>query len=320
MDRSRRLVIIAGLVGLVALGGADSASVLPQEARWLAPGTDIVAALTQEPAECFLPSADPATRELESIGRALFYSPNLLGGQASRAGLSCSSCHSGGRASVSFFFPGVSGAPGSADVTSSVFSEKRGDATVNPVLIPDLAAPRATLKISRDDQAVLEKFLHGLIVEEFAGPEPAPRALQGVAAYVRAIAPQACPAQPTQAITAEHVSAQVLAAVRAADTALAAKDPAVAIALLGAARAGLGRLHARFPAREDGALRADLITASNALALAAESARNDASLAQQQLAVFLARAKLWSDAAQAATPHSLFDAKTIAEAVKAHAT
>lgn len=314
MDRSRALLIL-GFLSLVALGGADRAMLLPSEARWLAPGTDIALALTREPSECYAPSADPSVRELEAIGRALFYSPNLLGGQAARAGLSCASCHSSGRANRSFFFPGVSGAPGSADVTSSVFSEKRGDAADNPVPIPDLAAKRETLKIRRDDQRALDAFLRGLIIEEFAGPEPAPRALQGIAAYVRAIAPQSCPTEAMQTVRATGMITQVLEAVRAADTALASQDVALSVTLLGAARAGLGRLYARFPADEDSALRTSLISASNDLALAAASARSDPPQARQQLAIFVARSGQWAKAAQAAEPHSLFDAQTIAKAI-----
>lgn len=320
MDRSRALLIAALLVctpcaAMLAGGAASALGALPREIHWLAPGADRRAALTTEPAECFSPSLDPSTRGLEEIGRAVFISPTLLGGQAARAGIACSSCHSGGRTNPHFLFPGVSGAPGTADVTSSLFSEVRGDGLANPVPIPDLAAPRETHKISRDDDAALAAFLRGLIVEEFAGPEPAPRILQGLTAYVRAIKPEACPAAPIQPRTAPAAIAQVLASVRAADAALSEKDAAAAITLLGAARAGLGRLHERFPRPADSAIRAGLIRASQELEMAAAAATRDPQQAQLQLTIFLARANQWSSAVHAAAPHSLYDAQTITEAL-----
>lgn len=324
MDRSRAVLIAAGLIaGLpcaaILAGGAGARALLPAEIRWLAPGSSPIVALTSEPAECYKPSADTSTRELEDIGRAVFSSPNLLGGQAARAGIACSSCHSGGRSNAHFLFPGVSGAAGTADVTSSLFSEMRGDGIANPVPIPDLAAPDDALKISRSDKAALTTFIRGLIVEEFAGPEPAPRVLQGVVAYVRAIKPEACPAAPAQFVSASTAIQSVVDSVRAADTALTRRDPAVAISLLAAARAGLGRLHERFPAPQDGAVRAGLISASRELELAGGSATRDPQQAQLQLAIFLARTSQWSDAVRAAEPHSLFHAEAIAQRLAAQA-
>ncbi len=314
MDRSRA-VLIAGLaIGLacvIALGGAGPSAPLPSEIRWLAPGTDRIEALLFEPASCYSPAREPETRALEQIGRAVFASPSLLGGQAARAGLSCASCHSGGRTNPHFFFPGLSGAPGTADVTTSLLSEKRGDGQANPIPIPDLAAARSALKISREDDAALQAFIRGLIVEEFAGPEPAPRVLQGLAAYVRAITPQACPAQSRQALTPAGAIETVLDSVRAADAALAEKESAVAISLLAAARAGLGRLSERFPAEGDAHVRARLSAASQALAQARELAQSDPAQARWQITVFLAGTPQWADPVLAAAPHSLFDAETI---------
>ena len=314
MDRSRAVLIAGialGLLCCIALGGAGPSASLPSEIRWLAPGADKIEALLFEPASCYAPARDPDTRTLEDIGRAVFASPSLLGGQAARAGLSCASCHSGGRTNPHFFFPGLSGAAGTADVTTSLLSEKRGDGQANPIPIPDLAAPRSAVKIPREDGAALQAFIRGLIVEEFAGPEPAPRVLQGLAAYVRAINPQACPAKTRQRLTPAGAIEGIVESVRAADAALAENDNAVAISLLAAARAGLGRLSERFPAEEDGPLRASLSSASQELALARELARSDPAQAHWQITLFLARTPSWADRVLAAAPHSLFDAETI---------
>ena len=146
--------------------------------------------LLELPATCF----DPAVpTEQVALGQALFNAPDLLGGQAARAGISCASCHANGRRSEWFYLGGISDRPGSADVSSGFFSRARADGQFNPKPIPDLAQPG---KVSRDpgtDQ--LEKFIHGLIVEEFSGREPSSGQLAALGSYVRAI--RACPGQDT---------------------------------------------------------------------------------------------------------------------------
>jgi hypothetical protein len=178
---------------LLLLGAASDAPRVPiREARWLAPAS-LYDFLSREPSECLVAPRDPAERRAAAIGRAAFRTPLLLGGQAARAGMSCATCHRNGRANPAFLFPGLSGAPGTADVTSSLMSSHRGDQQVNPKPIPDLAGPRAALKVSRDPaEPALATFIHGLVTQEFDGPEPAPEVLAGLAAYVRALRPEGC--------------------------------------------------------------------------------------------------------------------------------
>ena len=160
-------------------------------ARWLPPERQ-AHRLAYEPTECLAPAADARALRRIAIGRAAFRTPLLLGGQAARAGLSCDSCHRNGRGNPDFRFPGLSGAPGTADVTSSLMSSHRGDGRSNPTLIPDLSGPAHALKVSRDPSArALEAFIRGLIVEEFDGPEPTAMTLDGLAGYVRALSPGA---------------------------------------------------------------------------------------------------------------------------------
>ena len=110
--------------------------------RWIAPQADAVKALTIAPVACETPPPRmPDGQSLKlTLGRIAFESPALLGGAAARMGLSCSSCHINGRGNADFFIAGVSGAPGTADVTSSLFSKVRGNDALDPVPIPDLAA------------------------------------------------------------------------------------------------------------------------------------------------------------------------------------
>ena len=184
MDRKRpagRLILAALALLLGGAGAVGLSRVHP--ARWLAPGADPVAALSSAYVECLTPPTDPQQAYLVEIGRTAFRTPMVLGGQAARAGIACESCHQGGRRSPDFFFPGLSGAPGTADVTSALFSSHRDDGIDNPRPIPDLGGPKSALKISQDPSSpALETFIHGLVTQEFDGAEPPPTVLKGLAA------------------------------------------------------------------------------------------------------------------------------------------
>jgi hypothetical protein len=242
MDPGRALTrFLSALPFALLLGAASDGLTLPvREARWLAPDS-VYSGLTREPSECFARPADPAERRRAEIGRIAFRTPLLLGGQAARAGLSCASCHRNGRGNRDFLFPGLSGAPGTADVTASLMSSHRGDGRFNPRPIPDLGGPRGALKVSRERrERALESFIHGLVVEEFDGPEPSAEVLDGLAAYVRALGPAACrgPRRVTLASRLALVEDSV---------ALAASEPGdTRRLLLAAARSQLGAIDERF--------------------------------------------------------------------------
>ena len=243
MDRGQgqaRLLIVAGALLLI---GAAAIKQLPiREARWLQ-SPDLVEDLTRQPAECLAWPKDAAQRNSVAIGRILFRSPLLLGGQAARVGLSCASCHRNGRTNPHFQFPGVSGDPGTADVTSSLMSEKRGDDIFNPKPIPDLAGDPAKLK--QKGTTKLHDFAHGLIVEEFTGPEPSAKALNSVVAYVDALSPTACRGGSVP-ITLEEKLADIESAVSLAANEYAQGDGATGRNLLAAARSTLGAIDERF--------------------------------------------------------------------------
>ena len=244
MDRRPRALVAALLLAALPALAADTPPL--RAMRWLAPGTDLVAALAFAPPECLGPVAPEARISVET-GRAAFASPLLLGGQAARAGLSCAACHRNGRGNPDFRFPGVSGAPGTADVTSSLLSSHRGDRLDNPVPIPDLAGPIVARKVDRDPaKPDLERFIRGLVVEEFDGAEPPPAVLAGLAAYVRALSPAACTAEGRLPLTVAAVASDADRAAAAAQAALAQGDRATAAVMLLAARAQLGLLDERF--------------------------------------------------------------------------
>ena len=233
---------LSALPFALLLGAAADAPQLPlREGRWLAPEA-LYRGLAREPPECFARPPEPAQRRRAEIGRIAFHAPLLLGGQAARAGLSCASCHRNGRGNPDFLFPGLSAEPGTADVTASLMSSHRGDGRFNPRPIPDLGGPRSTLKVSHDPAGrELESFIRGLVVEEFDGPEPSAAVLDGLAAYVRALRPEACGREPNRV----RLSSRLALVGRAVELALGETGETRRL-LLAAARSQLGAIDERF--------------------------------------------------------------------------
>jgi hypothetical protein len=239
LDRNRRTRALIVAASLALIAAAADEDVRLRAENWLAADARLDGLATR-PRECLAPSIeDPA---LAAIGRAAFRTPILLGGQAGRVGLSCASCHRNGRGNPDFQLAGLSGAPGTADVTSSLMSSHRGNGVFDPQPIPDLAHP---VKVSRDPaDPALAHFVRGLVVEEFDGAEPGPVAMAGLLAYLRALRP--CEAEALEPVTLEDAIADVHAAAAAAITALDRGEPASARLLLGGARAALGDIDERY--------------------------------------------------------------------------
>jgi hypothetical protein len=259
---ARALIVAAALL----LSGASVPAEFPvRDARWLETA-DLAADLTHEPDECLSLPAGPAQRQSAEIGRIAFRDPLLLGGQAARVGLSCSTCHKNGRSNAHFHFPGLSGDPGTADVTNSLMSSHRGDGIFNPKPIPDLAGDPAKLKVSRDPRKRdLNTFIHGLITQEFDGPEPTTAVLHGLAAYVRSLSPAACQRSRDGGIRLNSMLEDVDTAVRLAQQSYGAGDRPTARFLIGAARSMLGKIDERYELPGDEASRALLSDAASDL-------------------------------------------------------
>ncbi len=241
----RRAVLLLGVTCAALAGAADHAP-LPMASRWTVPD-QLQADLTREPGDCLTAPTDPAQARSIAIGAAAFRAPLLLGGQAARSGLSCNSCHRAGHDNPAFSYPGLSGAPGTADVTASLFSSHRGDSQFNPKPIPNLSGDKALLKI---DQSLLggklESFILGLITQEFDGPTPSPAVLTGLTSYVRALSPQACraPARIDLASTLARIDTALDLARRSAQNG----DGATAALLISAARSQMQLIDERYPA------------------------------------------------------------------------
>ncbi len=280
MDRREGPIryLIAGAALIVAGAAASAPRERLQALVWTAPGSEREVLLHQ-PATCL----DPAGNQVEvSYGRALFNAPQLLGGQAARAGISCATCHAGGRNSADFFLDGVSGEPGTADVSASFFSPIRANHAFDPKPIPDLVEPG---KVSRDPATrALETFTRGLIVEEFAGREPAAAELGAVAAYVRAL--RSCSEETVEPKILGSDLALLRETIAAAIVRAELGDASGAALLASAARFRLGLIDERYPGAGFATERKRLLAASRALQPVGEAKAPTAAALRSWLARF----------------------------------
>lgn len=321
MDRPRPRAAALGLgIGLAfgALALAVGPATPPLRAmRWAARDVDPVATFDRAPTECLTLPAAPAEALRVEVGRAAFRTPVLLGGQAARAGVNCETCHKAGRSNPTFLFPGVSGAPGTADVTSSLFSTHRGDDIDDPRPIPDLSGPKARLKVSQDPAArKLEPFIHGLITEEFDGPEPPKAVLEGLAAYVRALSPAACPKVASEPLSVGYFLADARRAVRAAKGEIAAGDAPAAVVMIASARTRLGLIDERFAGPALAASRREIRAADRRLAETQEALRTHRGDAGMALQAWLMESRTLEARLTAKAPASLFDPDRLTQAAR----
>lgn len=256
------------MVGAAALFASPTPSL--QSLRWIEAGKEVEAIATQ-PSACL--TFEPRDKVMVQAGMALFNTPTLLGGQAAKADLSCASCHGNGRDNPHFLLPSLSGAAGTADVTSSFFSAARGNAAHDPARIPDLAKP-GKISRARGDKT-LEQFIRDLVVEEFSGNEPSPAALSTISSYVRSIGICADGenARPNRRL--QDQLDLIEAALDGAAFMQQQGDAPTANLLIGSARHQLGLIHERYAAKQLTGERRLLRDASIRLAAIAE-AGNDA--------------------------------------------
>ena len=223
----------------------------PEILKWIKPGTDIIPTLSENNAECPLGAAktDPKIQ----LGRAAFRSPFLLGGQATRQGLTCQACHMQGQRSSEFLIEGLSEDPGTADVTNFHFSDDLGDDVFNPSRIPSLSDDVRGVDYT-PESGELEKLVTRLITKEFNGDTPHPDVFVGLLAYLRALDVTACGTAKTEtpqisgeALLEYHIQSltQMFNMVISADY---ASDPEQF--MIAALRYELGNLYRHYPNNE----------------------------------------------------------------------
>lgn len=324
--RLMRLAIVAGLflVAACARGGGPendpaggfwlAAQPPLTELAWIAPGADKLRVLTEAPGECLRAPADEDAHLVE-VGRAAFESPLLFGGQAARGGLSCASCHRNGRDNDAFFLAGLSGAPGTADVTSSLFSKSREDAVFNPVPIPSLVGAAGKDAFgTRAPAPSLHAFIESAVTGEFQGAPPPNAVLRGLAAYVAHLDPAACP-EGAAPRTVRSDMADIARALAAAGEAARRDDAATADFLLLSAQSALGRVHERYAGPALGAQRNALKSLSTELAAIRPVLAEDAAAARGQIARAIEAADALGEDLHVRRRESLYDIETLAAAL-----
>jgi cytochrome c peroxidase len=155
----------------------------------LPPGTELNQDALNVPREQFRTEAVEGIRSyLVKLGDIAFNSPAIFGGVARQAGISCNSCHVNGTANPKFFMPGLSKHPGTFDTSGPLFNPKADNGFLDPVRIPSLRGARYLAPYGNDGRfASLRDFVHNVIVNEFAGPEPSPVMLDAIVAYIQDI-------------------------------------------------------------------------------------------------------------------------------------
>ena len=240
---------VAILVTIGVAGAAFAQAPLPDpplsETMWNSPDTDNVAFLTKSPGECLAPPKKNGAAYQIELGRAAFKSPFLFGGPAARGGLSCNSCHRDGHDNPDFFLEGLSSAPGTADVTSSLFSKSREDNLFNPIAIPTLVgiARKESFGVTAP-QPSIEAFVSSAVHEEFQGAA-SPDMIAGIAAYVAHLDDNFCPAGEIRQSVTRTID-NVARSLRAAQEAMQRGDRRAADFLIQSARHRLGIIHERY--------------------------------------------------------------------------
>jgi cytochrome c peroxidase len=169
----------------LAIPGAKSAPITSRESV-LPPGTELNQEQLDQPTELFASELAGGKRSyLVNFGDLLFSSPNILGGVARQAGMSCSTCHQQGHNNPKLFIPGLSSRPGTVDTTNAVFEPKFDNHVFDPVTPPSLRGAKHLAPYGHDGRfASLRDFVRNVIVNEFAGREPSAEILDALVAYV----------------------------------------------------------------------------------------------------------------------------------------
>jgi hypothetical protein len=149
-------------------------------------GTDLNEDALDRPSEIFRSQANGGAKSyLVLLGDLAFNSPAILGGVARQAGISCGTCHVNGAGNRALYVPGMSTRGGNFDTTGPLFNPKADNHVLDPVRIPSLRGAHLLAPYGNDGRfASLRDFVRNVIVNEFAGPKPAPELLDAIVAYI----------------------------------------------------------------------------------------------------------------------------------------
>ncbi len=281
------LTLAALLTAITIAGCAKRASQNtfnpPDITRWAAPDVNLTQLLSTEPNECLKPVIQSDDLQNIALGRMAFRSPFLLGGQASRRGLTCQACHSQGARNEHFFVIGLSKTAGTADISSFHFSSELGDEVFNPTPIPSLSDDIRNVDYD-PAKPDLENLITQLITKEFTGENPSPEIKSALIQYLRQLDDSYC---SNTVLTGADLLAYKIKIIDQTFEALEQNSftPATQNFLAAALRAELGRLNSRFPKTDS--VRSELFSISQSLNMRGEDITpTQISRAAQQWAVF----------------------------------
>jgi cytochrome c peroxidase len=186
----RRLGIPAVALGLLLVGAYGRVMAFPVEGdqTTLPPKTELNEDALSKPREVFRSEIAGGKSYMVNLGNLAFSSPGILGGVARQASVSCGTCHVNGAGNARFFMPKMSTRPGNFDTTGPLFNPNANNFVLDPVTIPSLRGARYLAPYGHDGRmASLHDFVHNVIVNEFAGPEPSPVIVDAIVAYIQDI-------------------------------------------------------------------------------------------------------------------------------------
>jgi len=169
--------------------GPSPASPIVGKPSLLPAGTDLNEQALDQPNELFASElAGGARSYLLNLGDLLFSSPEILGGLARQAGISCNTCHQQGHNNPKLYVPGLSTRPGTFDTTNGLFNPKADNRVLDAVTPPSLRGAKYLAPYGHDGRfASLRDFVRNVIVNEFAGPEPSGEVLDALVTYIQEI-------------------------------------------------------------------------------------------------------------------------------------
>lgn len=266
MNKIRRFMF------LLALPAAGTAAEF-QELNWLHPGADSFRHLSFAAVECLDVSREAEAAFRVELGRQLFRTPAVLGGGAVNEGLSCDTCHASGRANPDFYFDGISGEAGTADISNDLVHKLPPDNSLDPIPIPSLVDTGDKESFGAQSPVdSLSGYIRPMLAEALREPE-ASAAASALAAYVGALSSSACPEQQQDQV-AYSVGQQMYEISRAFDVLKdAVRREEAAVMGLAAAAAGhqIGLLHRRYDIETTAGLAGRIMERRRALETIAEA-------------------------------------------------
>ncbi len=183
-----RVILTAGAAATLALVVAQARPLTGREGV-LPPGTELNDETLDQPTELFASEMAGGKRSyLLNLGDLLFSSPDIFGGVARQAGMSCNTCHRQGTNNDKLFIPGLSERPGTFDTTGALFNPKADNGVRDAMTMPSLRGAKYLAPYGHDGRfASLREFVRNVIVNEFAGPEPSGQILDALVAYIEDI-------------------------------------------------------------------------------------------------------------------------------------